>query len=565
MYQGPKPPLKMATCTSITEIAAIARNRVEQRETGVAGRGRRNLPGLALRLLKPSVARPRGRISHSGRDYEPGRTGDGVQDRPVPEPREKSANKASAGLPATLVLTLSVTARDLPASACAGLSPAADHPDAGAAAAAAPECETLLFGLLILAGVATVLLLPAGLISGLPPTRRPRPTCWPPARPEVSASWSCWPGWPITWPAGTCWWFSASRSSGGWSWRRSGGRRGPAGSGRRPGPRPDPAPRRDRRGGRRVAGAGHLTHLNGLPLLVCLGLAGLGTWLWGRVRLPVLRGWKGVACDLLLIALVLLAVPDIPIYRVGPHPPPGRFISGRGGNGLPRQPLPRGGQRDPPRQPPAGRRGFPVRGRFDVPAGRPLEFMPIDYGTLSLIDAVLSAVVFAAGCLILRMAGTGRLLGLGAMAVTVIVLAWCSPFPIGGMVQNGAIRFGLLPVSLVFFRIASIRLAGGGEPVWPRVSGWLAWAVVGLWAIWALEALLYTTATLTGLVLAEAMTRPPGSRSRWILGRVVRALIAWASFHLAFAIYILIAAGQLPDWGMYISYLRDFLVGKVGH
>lgn len=484
----------------------------------------------------------------------------------MPEPREKSANKASAGLPATLVLTLSVTAGIflLLLAPVYLLLPTTPMPEP-----LPPQhqnAETLLFGLLILAGVATVLLLPRRLDQWA--------SAHSPAAADLLAA--CAAGGLgllvvlarlahhlagrnllVVLGLSIIWWLVmvAIFAKGG-----EGLRALAAGPGR----------------GRilllaatAAVAVGLLApvtfaHLNGVPLLVCLALAGLGTWLWGRVRLPVLRGWKGFACDLLLIALVLLAVPDIPIYRVGDlaSQPVDSYLAEvmvfHGNLYLGAANAILHGSHllvDEVSQ-------YGVGSIYLLAAL--FELIPIDYGTLSLIDAVLSAVVFAAGYLILRMAGTGRLLGLGAMAVTVIVLAWGLTFPIGGIVQNGAIRFGLLPVSLVFFRIASIRLAGGGRAGLARVSGWLAWAVVGLSAIWALEALLYTTATLTGLVLAEAMTRPPGSRRRWILGRVVRALIAWAGFHLAFAIYILIAAGQLPDWGMYISYLRDFLVGKVG-
>ncbi|HNF84524.1 MAG TPA: hypothetical protein PLE13_11110, partial [Solirubrobacterales bacterium] len=78
----------------------------------------------------------------------------------MPEPREKSANKASAGLPATLVLTLSVTAGIflLLLAPVYLLLPTTPMPEP-----LPPQhqnAETLLFGLLILAGVATVLLLP---------------------------------------------------------------------------------------------------------------------------------------------------------------------------------------------------------------------------------------------------------------------------------------------------------------------------------------------------------------------------------------------------------------------
>ena len=76
----------------------------------------------------------------------------------MPEPREKSASKASARLPATTGPDPLGHGRDLPASARRSISccrpPRCPEP-------LPPQhqnAETLLFGLLIPAGVATVLL-----------------------------------------------------------------------------------------------------------------------------------------------------------------------------------------------------------------------------------------------------------------------------------------------------------------------------------------------------------------------------------------------------------------------
>ena len=205
------------------------------------------------------------------------------------------------------------------------------------------NAETLLFGLLIPAGVATVLLLPRRLDQ------------WAAAHSPAAVAdllaacaaggsrppWSCWPGWPIT------------------------GRQEPAG-GSRPldhlvaGHGGDGSPKGARACGLlaagpppgrllaataavavAAAGAGHaFAHLNGLPL----GLPGPGRarhLAVGRVRLPVLRGWKGFACDLLLIALVLWRCRTSRSTGSGTSPP-SRSIHIWPGDGLPRQPLPQG-------------------------------------------------------------------------------------------------------------------------------------------------------------------------------------------------------------------------------
>ncbi len=305
-------------------------------------------------------------------------------------------------------------------------------------------------------------------------------------------------------------------------------------------------------------------HLRPIPLLVCAGIAALILLLRGQFQLPALSGWKGRLIDVAVVLSLLLLVPDVPIYRVGElggsvedyvladtmvfH---ANLYLGAANEILHGNYLLVGEVSQ-----------YGVGLIYALAAL--FTFVPLDYGTMSIFDGVLSALVFGLGYLILRMAGTGRLLSLGAMVVTVVVLAWGLTFPIGGVLQNGAMRFGLLPVSLIFFRLASLWFEGRGRTRVAVIASVLAWCVVGISAVWALEAMLYTTAALIGLVLAESATRPEGTRWRWIRTQALFTLLAWAAVHIAFGAFTLAVSGELPDWGMYISYLREFLAGNVG-
>jgi len=114
---------------------------------------------------------------------------------------------------------------------------------------------------------------------------------------------------------------------------------------------------------------------------------------------------------------------------------------------------------------------------------------PIGYGTLRLLDGILTASFFAAGYSVLRVAGAPRLLAIPAMAVAVVALVYALDYPIGALPQQGPLRFGL-PMALILATVAALRW-----PRWSRVA--LAAPdrgrrVVGLGA----EAFAYTALTL---------------------------------------------------------------------
>ncbi|MDQ2701026.1 MAG: hypothetical protein M3Y23_06830, partial [Actinomycetota bacterium] len=186
------------------------------------------------------------------------------------------------------------------------------------------------------------------------------------------------------------------------------------------------------------------------------------------------------------------------------------------------------------------------------------EFIPIGNGTLSFIDASLSAVVFAAGFVVLRMAGVRLGLAILALAVGVVALVWDTTYPVGGLLQHGALRFGL-PMMLIVPFVAAFRWPRLATPA--RLFGLL---VVGLSSIWALESFLYVTFSYLGMVAIQIPWQEPGRRIRWTLLRLLDMVAAWVVIQVVFALVTLAASGSLPQWGLYLSYLRDFLTGDIG-
>ena len=278
---------------------------------------------------------------------------------------------------------------------------------------------------------------------------------------------------------------------------------------------------------------------------------------YGRVRLPDPGSW-GLAIDLAALGLILLAIPDLVVLdtEAARTDPAAAFDTStiqfhqnlflgaaaqvNSGSALLVDTVSQYG----------------IGSIYLIAAF--FQIAPIGHGTLGFFDAVLSAGMFAGGYAVVRMAGVGRLLAFSALAVAIVALVYGLQYPIGGLLQHGAIRFGL-PMLLVVAAVAAVR--------WPasaRVMSVTGLVVVGLASVWALEAFFYVVVTYSGLVVMGAVWRPDGARVRWALRQAVLAIAAIAATQVLFALATVAASGSLPDWGLYLTYLRDFLAGDIG-
>ncbi len=77
------------------------------------------------------------------------------------------------------------------------------------------------------------------------------------------------------------------------------------------------------------------------------------------------------------------------------------------------------------------------------------KVFPIAYGTLALTEGVLAAGMFCLAYVTLRLAGVGRVLAWAAFAVALVVLVFNLLYPLGGLLQHGAFRFGMPMLILV--------------------------------------------------------------------------------------------------------------------
>ena len=146
---------------------------------------------------------------------------------------------------------------------------------------------------------------------------------------------------------------------------------------------------------------------------------------------------------------------------------------------------------------------------------------PIGYGTFGLLDGIWTAAWFLGGYGLLRIAGATRMLAVCALGIAVVALVFNLTYSVGALPQYGPLRFGF-PLAAILAVVAAER--------WPRharAAQLAALAVAGASALWSLEALAYTTAVLAALTamrawLARAARPPALARAP---GRVARARV----------------------------------------
>jgi hypothetical protein len=187
------------------------------------------------------------------------------------------------------------------------------------------------------------------------------------------------------------------------------------------------------------------------------------------------------------------------------------------------------------------------------------ELVPIGYGSMGLLDGLLTALSFAAGYALLRIAGASRLLSASALAIGVVALVLSREYPVGGLPQEGPLRFGL-PLLVILATVAAERL-----PRRATALQGVAFGTLAISSLWAFEALALTAATFAAITCFRAWLRPAGGRVRWFLRQAALGLAACVCAQLMFAAATLAGAGELPDWGQYFAFLNAFLFGDLGN
>jgi hypothetical protein len=299
------------------------------------------------------------------------------------------------------------------------------------------------------------------------------------------------------------------------------------------------------------------THLRSLSAVgLALGAAVMAGVLVAhdRLRLPRLGRWPGAGIDLAIVVILLLAVPDVVIFRTSSalpniYFPPGIIQVQQDWLLGPTNQLLAGGALLV--NVPVSQYGVGLIYFLDAW----FHLAPIGYGSFGLLDGILTALFYVAGYGVLRLAGSTRLLAGSVLAFAVAVFIYNLHFPVGALPEQGPLRFGM-PIAVVLALVAASR--------WPRRARAAragALVVVGVASIWAFEAFAYTLFTFGAVAVLEAWLRPPGSRLRWLVREALLVVAACASAQLILAAATLASTGELPHWGQYLAYLRGLLLG----
>jgi hypothetical protein len=276
----------------------------------------------------------------------------------------------------------------------------------------------------------------------------------------------------------------------------------------------------------------------------------------GRLVLPRPPRPLGAAVDVCVIVLLLLAIPDTVIFRTSSAIPntffePGIIQFQQDWILGPTNQLLGGGAllvNSPVSQYGVGLVYF-LAGWFHL--------APIGYGTFGFLDGILTALFYAAGYGVLRLAGASRMLATAALAVAVVTFVYNLHYAVGALPEQGPLRFGM-PMALILALVIATR--------WPRhalLARAAALTVLAISSIWALEAFTYTATTFAAITAIEGALGAPGTRRRLIITQGALGIAACASAHLILATATLAATGQLPDWGKYFAYLQALLLGGI--
>ena len=136
------------------------------------------------------------------------------------------------------------------------------------------------------------------------------------------------------------------------------------------------------------------------------------------------------------------------------------------------------------------------------------ELVPVGNGTLGLFDGLLSGLVFAAAyggpAPRRRLAAGWRRRRWPSRS---FALVYGLLYPVGALLQHGAIRFGAADR-----RRWSARRSTPADPA--RCPRLLQLAALGISSIWALEAFAYTLVTLAAVVAVRVAMTPSGRATR---------------------------------------------------
>ncbi len=191
------------------------------------------------------------------------------------------------------------------------------------------------------------------------------------------------------------------------------------------------------------------------------------------------------------------------------------------------------------------------------------SFLTPGYGTMSLVLSVATGLLLLSIFLVLRLSLRSQVIAIaGAVAVAFVYTYNVGHWQYLDTPSTGVLRFGI-PWLIA---LSSVGEARATRPRTRTGLRGLTLALLAVAAVWSAETAMYSigAAAAVALVDSASFDGTPGLRLRIVTRRLLLlALTALASV-LALTLATLIAAGQLPQFGPYITFLRLYTVTGFG-
>ena len=198
-------------------------------------------------------------------------------------------------------------------------------------------------------------------------------------------------------------------------------------------------------------------------------------------------------------------------------------------------------------------------GMFDALAAF-FSVAPIGYGTFTLLLSALTALLFAAVYVVLRLATSSQLIAIAGLAVAVAINIFGTTFYYTYFPSTGVLRFGLVWL-VILLSVGASRSSGH-----KRLLDFLVVVVVGVAATWSGEAAIYCLGAACAIACLDAATldAEPGVRFGAAIRGVARVLAASVCGVLIFTGLTRAATGVWPHWSSYLEFIRLYTTGGLG-
>jgi hypothetical protein len=188
------------------------------------------------------------------------------------------------------------------------------------------------------------------------------------------------------------------------------------------------------------------------------------------------------------------------------------------------------------------------------------SFAPIGYGSFTVLLSALTALLFVAVYVVLRLSTSSQILAIAGLVVAVVLNVFGQVDAYTYYPSTGVLRFGLAWLVILLF-VAAARSTRRA----PLLNG-LVLIVLGVAAAWSGEAGVYCLGAAGAIVCLDAAVLESGRRARYraaVCG-VTRCLAASVCGVLLFTGLTRAATGVWPHWGAYADFILTYTTGGLG-